>query len=297
MQVVDPLGQHLVAGFGKRQHVERHEAGTGRAHEALDESDGVGDARGVGHADVEIAGLLGEPGADRVGKSAGLLERLEEVEYHLGRRRHVSSPSVSTRMPGEAHRLEQPSAAHFLVRIVIVAIAGQPRERRARRHEEAVGEGPDAGGGGVRCELDFVLVALVDGDQAGVFEVAGLPAVTPAHDDVHLRHVVDAGRRIGAAAHAVEHAILGEDRADQRPVDRIDPAPIFGLELADRLDRGEAFGFGHRWLSRNRERLAACLQNRNAYAAASPMPSSPSLRYSVERPIPSRRATSVMRPR
>ena len=32
-------------------------------------------------------------------------------------------------------------------------------------------------------------------------------------------------------------------------------------------------------------------------AAMSPMPSSPSLRYSVERPIPSRRATSVMRPR
>ena len=78
-------------------------------------------------------------------------------------------------------------------------------------------------------------------------------------------------------------------------VDQNQPARALGGEMSRGGEADARCGTGDEDVT-VREAAHAVPHSR-IYAAALSIPSSPSLRYKVERPIPSRRATSVIRPR
>jgi hypothetical protein len=93
-------------------------------------------------------------------------------------------------------------------------------------------------------DLDLGLVALVDGHYFRAFEGVRYPRIAAFEDDVHGRHMICAGLRIGTAAHVIEHAVFGEDGPDELTVRHVDAAPVCGLEIAYFLYCREALGLG-----------------------------------------------------
>lgn len=99
-------------------------------------------------------------------------------------------------------------------------------------------------------------MALMDADDTEFGHSISFPGISSSEYDIHCRDEIRAAYRIGAAAHVIERAILGENAFHQLAVASVHPAEIARLQLREGSYCGEAFGFGHGLLRNQRGRTA-----------------------------------------